>query len=194
MDIRDCPVKENGRMRLRWHTRLSLTVLLTSLLIAALVLMGPAGCGEDAPAPSEGRITAQELVEPNALAGPGPDDLNWSPQGARLAYTDVQNGSEALLLYDAASGERRVLLDQDGQPDNIDVSSAQWSPQGDAVLLAGDDYLWLLQLESGELSQLVEAGASKTAMMFTPAGTHVSYVQERRNCLRGSVFTCYIRQ
>jgi dipeptidyl-peptidase-4 len=153
-------------------------LLLASLLILSLVFMGPAGCGEEAPVPSAGGITAPELVEPNALAGPGPENLTWSPQGARLAYTDAQDGDEALWLYDTSSGEKRVLLDPGGQPDNIDVTSAQWSPQGDAMLLAGDTSLWLLQVDSGELRQLVEAGSSATAMMFTPSGTHVSYVQD----------------
>ncbi len=157
--------------------RRSLALSLAITMMAALVLSCLSGCGKEAPAPAE-PITAQELVEPDALAGPGPESLDWSPQGARLAYTDMQAGEEALWLYDAASRERSVLLEPSGQPDNIDAGSAQWSPQGDALLLAGDDSLWLLQVESGELRQLVEAGSSKTAMMFAPAGTNVSYVRD----------------
>jgi dipeptidyl-peptidase-4 len=154
-------------------------IVLVIILTVALSCLG--GCGEKTPAPATGSITARELVEPNALVGPGPSILGWSPQGAALAYTgpqDGQDGNDVLWLYDASSGEKRVLLDPSGQPDNIDVTSAQWSPQGDTMLLSGDASLWLLAVASGELSQLVEAGASKTAMIFTPSGTHVSYVQD----------------
>ena len=148
------------------------------LIILTVVLFCLGGCGEGAPEPASVGITARELVEPNALVGDGPENLNWSPQGARLAYTDSQDGEDVLWLYDASSGEKSVLLDPSSQTDNIDVTSAQWSQQGDAILLAGDDFLWLLRVGSGELRQLVEGGSSKTAMMFTPAGTHVSFVRD----------------
>ena len=36
-----------------------------------------------------------------------------------------------LWLHDAASGDKKVLLDPAKSPGNIDVTSAQWSPQGD---------------------------------------------------------------
>ncbi|NPV60617.1 MAG: prolyl oligopeptidase family serine peptidase [Actinobacteria bacterium] len=148
--------------------------VIVSMLFACI-----AGCGKKAPVPATGGITARELVEPGALAGPGPSILGWSPRGAVLAYAapGEGGGADVLWTYDASTGERSVLFDPAGQPDNIDVSSAQWSPAGDAMLLAGDTSLWLLQTESGELRRLVEAGASATAMMFDPSGTRVSYVQ-----------------
>ena len=46
------------------------------------------------------------------------------------------------------------------------------------MLLAGDTSLWVLTVASGGLKQLPGGGASTTAMMFTPTGTHVSYVQD----------------
>ena len=149
-----------------------------SAVIVVLVSLG--GCGDNTPAPATGGITARELVEPDALVGPGPSILGWSPQGAMLAYTappDGQNGADVLWVYDASSGEKKVLLDPSTQPDNIDVTSAQWSPQGDTMLLAGDTSLWVLTTASVELKALAGGGASTTAMIFTPAGTHVSYVQ-----------------
>ncbi len=139
------------------------------------------GCGSETPAPATGGVTARELVQPGALVGPGPNILGWSPQGSLLAYTappDESGGDDVLWLYDASSGEKKALLDPSAQPGDIDVSSAQWSPQGDAMLLVGDTSLWILNTASGELQQLAAGGASTTAMMFTPTGTHVSYVQD----------------
>jgi len=144
--------------------------------IAVLSFLG--GCGDGDPSHQPGRITARMLVEPGALVGPGPENLDWNPRGAELAFTETQDGETVLWLYHASTGDRRVLFDPRGRPDNIDVTSAQWSPRGDAMLLAGDDYLWLLQVGTGELRQLVEAGASRTAMMFSPSGLQVSFVRD----------------
>ncbi len=83
-----------------------------------------------------------------------------------------------LWLYDAATGDTKVLLDPSKSPDNIDVTSAQWSPQGDRLLLTGDTALWLLDLSTGKLTSLVENTGNVTGQMFTPDGTRISYVQD----------------
>jgi len=173
--------KRDRSTRCKDNLRRSTGALVAALVCAAVVISCIAGCGEKSPAPESGGITARELVGPDALVGPGPSILGWSPQGALLAYTappDGGDGADALWLYDASSSEKMVLLDPSTQPDNIDVTSAQWSPRSDAMLLTGDTSLWALSLASGELRQLVEAGSSVTAMMFMPTGTHVSYVQD----------------
>ena len=122
-------------------------------------------------------ITARMLVEPDALVGPGPSHLQWSPQGATLAYVAPEDGQELLWLYDATTGEKRVLLDPAGHDDNIVITSAQWSPLGDTLLLRGEEALWLVDVETGELTSLAEGG-SKTAVTFSPTGEMVSYVQD----------------
>jgi dipeptidyl-peptidase-4 len=135
-------------------------------------------CGPGEAAGAAGKITARMLVEPNALAGPGPTHLMWSPQGATLAYVAPQDGGEDVLwLYEATTGDKRVLLDPVGHADSIEVTSAQWSPQGDALLLTGEKALWLLDVDTGGLKSLAE-GEAKTAVAFAPSGDMVSYVQD----------------
>jgi hypothetical protein len=134
---------------------------LVVLAVLTVLLSCVAGCGDGAPAPATSGITARELVETGALVGPGPSILGWSPRGAQLAYTappDGRDGADVLWVYDASSGEREVLLDPSAQPDDIDVSSAQWSPRGDAMLLSGDTSLWVLTTASGELKALAGGG------------------------------------
>ena len=92
------------------------------------------------------------LTAPNALVGPSPSSFNWSPVGAALAYVEPQDDQDVLWLYDAATGDKKVLLDPAKSPGNIDVTSAQWSPQGDRLLLAGDEALWLLDVNTGDLT------------------------------------------
>ncbi len=65
-------------------------------------------------AQSAGMLTPRELTAPGALAGPSPSSFNWSPVGAALAYVEPQDGQDMLWLYDAASGEKRLLLDPAG--------------------------------------------------------------------------------
>ena len=123
-------------------------------------------------------LTARMLTAPNALVGPSPSSFNWSPVGASLAYVEPQDGQDMLWLYDAATGDKKVLLDPTKSPDDVDVTSAQWSPQGDRLLLAGDTALWLLDVRSGDLKSLGEGGSAVTGMIFTPDGTRISYVQD----------------
>jgi len=141
----------------------------------------PEGAAKPAPTPARAAkdITARMLVAPNALVGPGPASLNWSPSGAALAYVAPlkKDGPDVLWLYEATTGAKRVLLNPAGHADNLDVTSAQWSPQGDTMLLTGDKALWLLDVRTGALKSLAEGG-SKTAVMFLPSGTAVSFVQD----------------
>ena len=141
--------------------------------------------GECAPA-SEGTqsserdmdlITARMLVAPNALVGPGPSSLNWSPQGATLTYVEPNDDQNVLWLYEAATGDRRIILDPTGQTDTINLNSALWSPDGNTMLLTGENALWLLDVNTGELKSLVEGG-DKKSLAFSPSGEAVSFVQD----------------
>lgn len=146
------------------------------LLICSVVIpMAASGCK---PKPTE-TITARMLVEPGALVGPGPSSFAWCPTGARLSYVaPIQDGgASALWLYEPATGARRVILDPAGQSDTIDVTSAQWSPQGNTMLLSGADCLWVFDIAAGTLSQ-VAAGGSINAPAFLPSGSAISYVQK----------------
>jgi dipeptidyl-peptidase-4 len=130
------------------------------------------------PEQSAGGLTARMLTAPNALAGPSPSSFNWSPAGAVLAYVEPQEGQNMLWLYNAATEAKRLLLDPTKSPGNIDLTSAQWSPQGDRLLFAGDEALWLLDVKTGNLKSLAEGGSAKTGLMFTPDGTRLSFVQD----------------
>jgi dipeptidyl-peptidase-4 len=111
--------------------------------------------------------------------GPVPGSFNWSPGGARLAYVESKDGQDVLWLYDAATGSKQVILDPASSPDaTIDVTSAQWSPKGDAILLSGEQSLWLLQVDSGSLQEIPAGASPKTGLMLSSDGTQLTYVQD----------------
>ena len=161
------------RMRRLW-------LLLFAVVALSFACLGVALARTAAP----GTITARMLVQPGAIVGAGPQNLSWSPVGARLAYSGPADPADAtsatvLWMYDAASGTKRVLLDPATEPDKIDVTSAQWAPAGDAMLLAGQTSLWVLDLGAGRLTRAVDLkGRSYDAMQFTPDGAHVSYTMD----------------
>ena len=129
------------------------------------------------------------LVQPGAMVGASPANFDWSPTGAQLLYVaPVDNeagGQQVLWRYDAGTGETAMVLNPSEHEDNIDVTSAQWSPQGDRLLVTGDTALWLLDLATGDLTPLAQGGSAKTAVMFTPDGAQVTYVQDNDLYLLG---------
>ena len=154
-----------------------------SLLLALtlLILTATFGCRDsDSKSPEPAAtITARMLVAPGALVGPGPSGFAWSPTGARLSYVApvADGGTEALWLYEPATGDRRVIFDPSSQTESIDLTSAEWSPQGNAILLSGASALWLLDIEVGTLKPLAEGG-TVDAPAFFPSGEAVSFVRE----------------
>jgi dipeptidase D len=138
----------------------------------------PAATSQASPAPSSAtEITARMLVQPNALMGPGPSSFAWSPTGAILAYVDTQDEQEVLLAFDAPTGEKWILLNPGANPDQIDLTSAQWSPQSDALLLTGSSALWLLDVKTGALRSLAAGHSGLTGVTFSPDGTRIAYVE-----------------
>src|SRR5512136_870312 len=124
----------------------SLRVLLYLLI---LVLLAFSGCSAPPASltaqPETAALTARLLTAPYALMGPGPSSFTWSPAGAALAYVEPRDGQDVLWLYDAATGSKQLLLDPARNSDNLDLTSAQWSPQSEALLLSGARSLWLLE-------------------------------------------------
>jgi dipeptidyl-peptidase-4 len=156
------------------HTRLSIAFLLVLAGLTGSVGLSPANAAEQ----GGEEITARMLTAPNALMGPGPSSFNWSPKGAMLAYVEPVDGQDMLWLYDAVTGDKKLLLDPSASADTtIDPASAQWSPAGDRLLLAGTESLWLLDAKTGALKPFVKTRGAKTGLAFSPNGAQVAYVQ-----------------
>ena len=125
-----------------WHFWLFLGLLVT--------LFGAAGCTPVRAVPEPEPITPRMLTAPGAIVGASPANFSWSPAGAQLLYVapldGTATGQQVLWRYAAGTGATAMLLNPAEHADNIDVTSAQWSPQGDRLLLSGDEALWLLDL------------------------------------------------
>src|SRR5208282_3093225 len=70
-------------------------------------------------------------------------------------------------LFDPAAGKQKV-----------DLNSYQWSPRGNAILLEGEDNLWLLDPQTGGLRRLTQGGDEKEVPQFSPAGDRIAFVKK----------------
>jgi dipeptidyl-peptidase-4 len=140
-----------------------------------LVLVLLAGCVQISPAPS--RITARMLVEPEALMGRGPANLAWSPVGAQLLYTEAEDGENALWLYDPETDAKQRILKPSALGMNLYLDLIQWSPDASAVLIPGEEGLYLLRLADREF-QLLSPDKSIATSAFSPSGNYVSFTRE----------------
>ena len=163
----------------RWQLALLGLLSLSVLGLGACAPRPPQPTAAPTPGGAAQKLTPRQLIAPNALMGPVPGSFNWTPGGARLAYVENKDGQDVLWLYDAATGSKQVILDPASSPDaTIDVTSAQWSPKGDAILLSGEQSLWLLQVDSGSLQEIPAGASPKTGLMLSSDGTQLTYVQD----------------
>jgi dipeptidyl-peptidase-4 len=154
------------------------------LIVCFLLVLSVAvaGCQASTPASTEklnpSAITARMLVQPGALMGDSPSSFAWSPTSSVLTYIEPREGRDVLWVYDAVSGDKKVLLDPVDNPNGIDLSSAQWSPNGDLLLFTGESALWLLDVGTGGFKSLAGGNAGITSSTFSPDGSRIAYVRD----------------
>jgi dipeptidyl-peptidase-4 len=150
-------------------------------LLALLFLAVAAVDAQEAKKP----LTIELVTRPQGLLAPGLSCLEWRPGGMEISYVKRQGLGEGatltVYLYDIAGGKERVLL---GPPNDkiegerLDLSSYQWSPGGDALLLQSEKGLWLYNLATGQMKSLVKDAALIEDATFSPAGERVAFVQQ----------------
>lgn len=120
----------------------------------------------------------RELSHPEEIVSPGISGLKWRPGGRQLSFIRPSSGGAATLRgYDLESGTEAVLLNPSDHPEKLNLSSYQWSPRGDAILLEGENDLWILNPQTGGLRQLTRDGETKEVPSFSPGGDRVAFVE-----------------
>jgi len=129
------------------------------------------------------RLTPELIAREGALISPGISNLRWRPGSEQLSYTRREgSGKDAvtgLWLYDIAEKNARLLMDSTGENRKLNLGSYRWSPQGNALLLEGDNDLWLFDLSSGQKRRLTDDGAEKEYPTFSPGGGRVAFVKQK---------------
>lgn len=178
----------NGRAKGRW-------TWVGALMVVALTVT--------AEGQQHSRIEALEaqlrrIFNEQAYNVPRFGPARWLPDGS--GYTTVEPAPQGgvgsdIVRYDAASGERRVLvagarLVPSGTTTPLSIADYVWSGDGRHLLVFTNtrrvwrdhtrgDY-WVLDLTTGRLHELGGGAAEATLMFakFAPDGTRVAYVRE----------------
>jgi TolB protein len=150
--------------------------LRSSALICGFVVLGNTtpGSAQRQPVLPQIRIPHsyyfREMYLPQVTTGPSA--AAWSPDGQELIYS--MQGT--LWRQRVGSTEARQITDTPGGYDY----EPDWSPDGRWVVFVRYDgkamSLWLLDLESGAESALVENGAVNVDPRWSPDGSRIAFV------------------
>ena len=86
--------------------------------------------------------------------------------------------ASTLCEYDLETHRTSVLFNPASRKERLDLSSYQWSPRGDSILLLGENDLWLLNPDTRELRRLTRDGVVKEVPTFSPAGDRIAFVKK----------------
>jgi TolB protein len=103
----------------------------------------------------------------------------FSPAGDRILYTSYETGFPRITLMDVGSLERRTLSEQPGTM----TFAPRFSPDGGTVVFSleqgGNSDIYVLNIRSGNISQLTNAPSIETAPSFSPDGSQIVFESDR---------------
>ena len=173
-----------------WRT----SVVAAGLAAAGLVAVASVAAGQGL---DRAALNAQigRIFQDHAYDPPGFGPARWLPDGSGYSTVEASGtGGSDLVRYDAATGERGVLvpgsrLVPPGRTTALSVNDYAWSANGARLLVFTNtakvwrqhtrgDY-WVLDLPSGRLTQLGGDAPASSLMFakFAPDGTRVAYVR-----------------
>lgn len=98
----------------------------------------------------------------------------WSPDGARLAFTQYNGGSTELFVINAdGSGERSIATSSPGI--GALLSRQAWSPDGTKIAYVADNDLYAAGAAGGDVRRLTFDGASRTPPVWSPTGALLAF-------------------
>lgn len=127
-------------------------------------------------------LTVQDVVESRGIVAPGISALSWRPGREQLTFIRPPSpgnpGPSTLCAYDLERHSETVLFHPASGQEKLDLSSYQWSPRGDAILIEGENDLWLLDPHTGGLRRLTQGGEVKEVPTFSPVGDRIAFVKK----------------
>ncbi len=141
-------------------------------------------------------LTLQEVIHPSTILGPSISAFSWRPGGKKLTEicpTLGPRGVSTLCEYDLETHGTTSLFQTVVGKEKLDLNSYQWSPRGDAILLEGENDLWLLDPRTAAVRKLTHDGVLKEVPTFSPSGDRVAFVKNH-NLLIVEIKTGVVRQ
>ena len=170
--------------------------------IAVLILCSIAYCqtSQDTKKP----LTLEAIFAEGGLAGRGPENVAWSPDGTRVSFVQRDDSGEhgELWYVDAATGERKVLVSEaklatlsppvskiqnEREKERVTryhVAAYVWAPDSQHLLFDSQGQLWLYSLENGTAVQFTSAPEPSQDPKFSPDGNHLAYLRQHNLYVR----------
>ena len=173
------------------------------LLLVCIGLITPFSISQIA-ASAKKPLTIEAIVRDGGLTGRPPENIQWSPDSAKVSYILRDDADEHAQLWvaDASSGEKQLLINEnklaplvpslkDIQDERekewltrYHVAVHQWSPNSKHLLFNTRGQLWLYSLESGTAVQFTSSSAPNKDPKFSPNGENISYVRQHNLYVR----------
>src|SRR6202522_974218 len=173
----------------RWSRLLSVTVLV-GVMGAAIMLSAPGAAAQETAAAKK-ELTLARLFRPPFLGGRTTQGIEWAPDGKRFSYLERKNSDIELWAMDAATGERKVLVNAETlksvtQPEKAKTTQAtglgrvqadnyQWAPDSGSLLFIGTSSMVLLDLKTMQATPVVSSEAEIEDPKFSPDGKWISF-------------------
>ena len=145
-------------------------IVLVSAILAASSVLSTSAASRQASAPP---LTPEQTLDRRAIG-----DLEFSPDGARLAFTVTEppkgtTRPRHVWMLDVASGHVRQLTHSDKTE-----SGPRWAPDGRSLAFISDrdgaPGLYLLPLDGGEGTRLVDSKEAVRAFRWSPDGRQIA--------------------
>ena len=167
-------------------------------LFLTLSLFAQPQAGQPSSSPPGQKLTIEDLFAEGGITGRPPEDIKWSPDGAKVSYVQRDDSGEhgALYYIDLATGKSAVLVSseklamlapsanstkderQKEAMQRYAVAAYHWSPDSKHLLFDSLGRLWLYSLETGTAVQLTTSADAASDPKFSPAGERVAYIRK----------------
>lgn len=165
-------------------------------LLAVLLLCLPL-CAQQQPPAAPAQLTIESIFAPGGVTGREPENIAWSPDGAKVSFVEHDaTGEHAQLWYiDVATGKKAALVGESKlqslfPPDSkvtteqrerarrYSVAEYQWAPDSKHLLFDSRGQLWYYSLDTATAVQLTAAAEGSTNPKFSPDGKRLAYIRK----------------
>jgi dipeptidyl-peptidase-4 len=144
------------------------------------------------------QLTIEEMFKPGGILGRGPENVQWSPDGAKVSFVQRNDSGDQGELYyvDVATGKSAVLVAsgklaslappasaikderKKEAAQRYSIAAYQWAPDSKHLLFDSMGQLWLYSLDNGTAVQLTSSTDESADPKFSPAGDRISYIRK----------------
>ena len=143
-------------------------------------------------------LTIEDIYADGGILGRPPENVRWSPDGARVSYVQRDDSGERGELYfiDLSTGKPAVLVSsekltslappvssikderQKEAAQRYSVAAYHWSPDSKHLLFDSMGQLWMYSLDTGTAVQITSSADDSVDPKFSPDGGRLAYVRK----------------